>query len=56
MIRIGGEFELNTALLAKNRKENSRIIYPNKHQIWTDTGRSALFIAIDDILKKVERN
>lgn len=53
MIRIGGDFELEGSVLAASpgHSNMSHFFCGRYHSVLTDTGRSALYIAIDHILQ-----
>lgn len=49
--RIGGEFELDLTSFS-NTADKAPLTLPCAHLHWTDTGRSALFLAATDILRR----
>lgn len=55
-MRIGGDFELSTNLLIKEPKVFSKHApFQRGNYIWTDIGRSAIFLALIDIETKSKR-
>jgi hypothetical protein len=50
--RIGGEFELDLASFSQTMDNAPPLTLPSAHSSWTNTGRSALFLAATDILRR----
>ncbi len=48
---IGGELEISLEMLSQSPVKNPGAL-PTNHLVWLDTGRSALYLALQDILKK----
>ena len=49
--RLGGEFEISPALLAAPQFAASPTL-PKPHALWLDTGRSALYLALLEIIRR----
>ena len=50
-MRLGGDFEINVATLFQGEINNFSP-FPNHFKLWVDTGRSAIFLALQEILKR----
>lgn len=51
MMRIGGDFEITMDTLYQPSL-NSMLLSNNDYYVWTDLGRSAIYLAIIDLIKK----
>ncbi|MED1801454.1 DegT/DnrJ/EryC1/StrS family aminotransferase [Brevibacillus porteri] len=54
-IKIGGEFELSVDVLKESPKNYNMLSLKKEKYISVDTGRSALYVALQEIIKKVRK-
>lgn len=50
-MRIGGDFEIDVSMLSQEPVYGLPVM-PSLHDLWMDTGRSALLVALRDIIKR----